>query len=269
MRVDSIYPYDLARDFLSVGNISKFVELRNTRLSDFILNRTNRVLNIDDISPQFVSNESNDLSDYRVVAQYPAGRYFQRFLTQTVYLDENPLKNHYQINEFISITVDEDTFLMQKTEIKNYDQVGLQTGYAEFDTIYDPAVSKTRLIFRPNEPFDTNYDVKSLQTNFADSVGVGTTAFGHIRLDGGLAQAGAASTLGISSTTNIIGLSTTGTQAALIQFLVIDNPGAGSTVGKQVDYLEYALMHIGVDTYLPELGVFLSANFFDILYQAS
>mgnify|MGYP003148165287 CR=1 FL=1 len=256
MRVDAIYPFDLARDFLSVGNISKFVELRNTRLSDFILNKTNRVLNIDDISPQFVSNESNDLSDYRVVAQYPAGRYFQRFLTQTVYLDEDPLKNHYQINEFISITVDEDTFLMQKVEIKNYDQVGLQTGYAEFDTLYDPAVSKTRLIFRPNEPFDTNYDVKSLQTNFADSVGVGTTAFGHIRLDGGLAQAGAASTLGISSTTNIIGLSTTGTQAALIQFLVIDNPGAGSTVGKQVDYLEYALMHNGVDTYLTELGAF-------------
>ena len=145
---------------------------------------------------------------------------------------------------------------MQKTEIKNYDQVGLQTGYAEFDTIYDPAVSKTRLIFRPNEPFDTNYDVKSLQTNFADSVGVGTTAFGHIRLDGGLTQAGAAYTLGISSTTNIIGLSTTGTQAALIQFLVIDNPGAGSTVTTQVDYLEYALMHNGVDTYLTELGAF-------------
>ena len=256
MRLDSIYPYDLARDFLSVGNISKFVELRNTRLSDFILNKTNRVLNLDDISSQFVSNESNDLSDFRVVAQYPAGRYFQRFLTQTVFKAEDPRKNHYQINEFISITLDQDTFLMQKAELKNFDQVGLGTGYAEFDTRYDAGVSKTRLIFRPNEPFDTDYEVKSLQTNFADSVGVGTTAFGHIRLDGGLVQAGAASTLGVSSTTNIIGVTTTSMKAALVQFLAIDNPGAGSSATKQVDYLEYAVMHDGTDTYLTELGAF-------------
>ena len=89
LRADSIYPYDLGRDFLSSGTVSKFVELRSTRLSDFILNKTNRVLNIDDISPQFVSNESNDLSDYRIIATYPAGRFFQRFLTQTVHQAED------------------------------------------------------------------------------------------------------------------------------------------------------------------------------------
>ena len=71
----------------------KFVEFRTTRLADFILNKTNRVLNIDDISPQFVSNESNDLSDYRIVAQYPAGRYFQRWFTQSVHHAEDPRKN--------------------------------------------------------------------------------------------------------------------------------------------------------------------------------
>ena len=35
LRVDAIYPYDLARDFKAEGNISKFVELRSTRLADY------------------------------------------------------------------------------------------------------------------------------------------------------------------------------------------------------------------------------------------
>ncbi len=256
IRVDSIYPFDLGRDFLAQGNISKFIELRTTRLSDFILNRTNRVLNIDDISPQFVSNESNDLSDYRVVAQYPAGRYFQRWFTQTVHHAEDPKKNQYQLNEFISVTIDGDTYLLQKQEMKNFDQVGLGTGYIVFDTDYDPASSKTYLIARPNEAFDTNYEIKTWQQNFADSVGVGTSAFSHIRLDGGLTQVAAASTLGISTTTNVVGLSTLSTQAALIHFIVIDNPGGGAA--KQVDYFEYAVMHNGVDTYLTELTAFNS-----------
>ena len=258
MRVDAIYPYDLARDFLSVGNISKFVEFRTTRLADFILNKTNRVLNIDDISPQFVSNESNDLSDYRIVAQYPAGRYFQRWFTQSVHHAEDPRKNQYQLNEFISVTLDEETYLFQKQEMKNYDQVGLSTGYVVFDTTQDPASSSTLLLARPNEPFDTDYEIKSWQQNFSDSIGVGTTAFSNIRLEGRVAQAGAASTLGVSSTTNIIGVSTLTTDAAIVQFLCIDTPGAGSTATPQVDYFEYAVMHNGVDTYLTELSAFNS-----------
>ena len=112
LRVDSIYPFDLARDFESQGSISKFVELRTTRLSDFILNKTNRVLNLDDISPKFVSNESNDLSDFRAVAQYPAGRFWQRWLVQTVHQAEvigltipdpelkwNEKRGHYDFGE--------------------------------------------------------------------------------------------------------------------------------------------------------------------------
>ena len=92
--------------------------------------------------------------------------------------------------------------------MKNYDQVGLSTGYVVFDTTQDPASSSTLLLARPNEPFDTDYEIKSWQQNFSDSIGVGTTAFSNIRLEGRVAQAGAASTLGVSSTTNIIGVST-------------------------------------------------------------
>ena len=252
LRVDAIYNFDLARDFLAEGNVSKFLELRNTRLSDFVLNKTNRVLNIDDISSQFVSNESNDLSDFRVVANYPGGRFFQRFLTQTVYKDEDPQKDQYQLNEFISVTVGEDTYLLQKFEMKNFDQVGFSSGYAQFDTEFDVDNSRTVLYFRPNEPFDTNYEVKSLQQNFSDSPGIGTTSFGQFRLEGSLVRASAASTTGVTTTTEIVGWSTSTMTAAFVQLLVVDSQN------NQVDYFEYAVMHDGIDTYLTELAAFNS-----------
>ncbi|MHA2402689.1 MAG: hypothetical protein ACXADH_06820, partial [Candidatus Kariarchaeaceae archaeon] len=246
--VDAIYNFDLGRDFAAVGNVSKFIELRNTRLADYVLNRNNRVLNIDDISPEFVSNESNDLSDYRIVATYPAGRYFQRFLTQSVYRDENPLKDHYQINEFISVTLGSDTYFLQKFESYNNNQVGLSTGYVVFDTEFNQATSKTELFARPNEPFDTDYEIKSLQFNFSDSLGIGTTSLGHTKLISTVTRVAAASSLGVTTSVSVLDMDAATTDAAFIQMV-----GIGSD---QIDFYEYAVMHNGTDTYLTELATF-------------
>ena len=248
LRVDAIYNFDLGRDFSAVGNVSKFIELRNTRLADYVLNKNNRVLNIDDISPQFVSNESNDLSDFRIVATYPTGRFFQRFLTQSVYRDENPLKDHYQLNEFISVTLGQDTYFLQKFEMSNYNQVGLSTGYVQFDTQFDLATAKTQLIARPNEPFDTDYEIKSLQYTFSDSLGIGTTSVGNVELTSSVVRVAAASTLGVTTTVSVAGLDTSTTDAVYAQIV-----GIGSD---QVDFLECAILHNGVDTYLTELASF-------------
>ena len=248
LRVDAIYNFDLGRDFSAVGNVSKFIELRNTRLADYVLNKNNRVLNIDDISPEFVSNESNDLSDYRIVATYPAGRYFQRFLTQSVYRDENPLKDHYQINEFISVTLGSDTYFLQKFESYNNNQVGLSTGYVVFDTEFNQATSKTELFARPNEPFDTDYEIKSLQFNFSDSLGIGTTSVGHTKLISTVTRVAAASSLGVTTSVSVLDMDAATTDAAFIQMV-----GIGSD---QIDFYEYAVMHNGTDTYLTELATF-------------
>ena len=204
----------------------------------------------DDISPQFVSNDSNDLSPYRIVASYPSPRKFQRFFTQTVHQAEDPSKNQYQLNEFISVTVGGDTFLLQKYEAKNYDQLGFTTSYVQFDT--DFYGSTTSLLIRPNEPFDTDYDVKTFQSNFSDTVGVGTTVFGKIRLESSVSTVGGANTLGVALTSNVLGVSTLTTQAAVLQFVVSD------LTTSQVDYFEYAAMHNGSDTYLTELAAFNS-----------
>ena len=55
---------------------------------------------------------------------------------------------------------------------------------------------------------------------------------------------GGANTLGVALTTNVLGVSTLTTQAAVLQFVISD------LTTSQVDYFEYAAMHNGSDTYL-------------------
>jgi hypothetical protein len=53
VRIDTIYNFALARDVDVLDDKSKFLEFLKLRLSDYIVNLTNRVLPIDDISSEF------------------------------------------------------------------------------------------------------------------------------------------------------------------------------------------------------------------------
>jgi hypothetical protein len=57
-RVDTINNFDLVIDVDTDGNSSRFLKLKNRRLADYIECRTNRVLNIDDISSQFTETQT-------------------------------------------------------------------------------------------------------------------------------------------------------------------------------------------------------------------
>ena len=56
-RVDTIHNFDNVIDFDSITNKSRFLKFQNTKLADFINNKTNRTLKIDDISPLFSNSE--------------------------------------------------------------------------------------------------------------------------------------------------------------------------------------------------------------------
>jgi len=60
-RVDGINNFDLVLDVDSDGNSSRFLKFKNKKLSDYIECRTNRVLEIDDISSSF-SGEQNSFN---------------------------------------------------------------------------------------------------------------------------------------------------------------------------------------------------------------
>ena len=60
-RVDAIHNFDLGRDIDTIagGSKSKFIQLVNTKLANFVRCNTNRVLKIDDISNEFSDSEAN------------------------------------------------------------------------------------------------------------------------------------------------------------------------------------------------------------------
>ena len=245
LRVDSIYNFDRARDINATSTISKFIQLESNRLSDFILCKTNRVLLHDDISPEFVSNESNDLSDERTVASIIAGRNFSRYLIQTVHEAPDPKKNQYQLNEAILITINKNTYFLQKSHMVNTNQVGLSTGLAQFFSVFDVNANQTQLRIKPYEPYDTDYDIKVMQQGFAaeSGSGIGTLGIAENISSNVIVSTG--------TTTNIIGIgTTTGFVAGLAHFVIVDK---GTN---HADYVELALQYDGADTYTTELASF-------------
>tara|TARA_R110001592_G_scaffold11657_5_gene57121 strand:+ start:8149 stop:20604 length:12456 start_codon:yes stop_codon:yes gene_type:complete len=246
LRVDAIYKFDLSRDVNSADNVSKFLELKSTRLADFILNKTNRVLIHDDISPQFVSNESNDLSDDRTIAAAVAGRNFARYLIQTTHSAENPLNNQYQLNEVILVASEGDTFLLQKSHMNNTNNIGLSTGYADFFAFFNSNDNVSEVRIKPYETFDTNFDIKTFQQGFSADIGIGSTSTGNV------VNSSANVLVSSGATTEVVGFSTTTYVAGIGHFLVVDN------VDNKIDYVELALQHDGTDTYLTELASFNS-----------
>ena len=244
LRVDAIYGFDLSRDVDSADNVSKFLELKSTRLADYILNKTNRVLIHDDISPEFVSNESNDLSDDRTIAAAVAGRNFARYLVLTTHDAENPLNNQYQFNELILVALNGNTYLVQKSHLNNVNNVGLATGYAEYFSFFNVNDNITEVRIKPYETFDTDYDIKAFQQGFAADAGIGSTSLGNA------VNSSANVTVGTGTTTEVIGFSTTTFVGGIGHFVVLDSSN------DKIDYVELALQHDGVDTYLTELASF-------------
>jgi hypothetical protein len=245
LRVDSIYNFDRSRDVDATATVSKFLQLESNRLSDFILCKTNRVLLHDDISPEFVSNESNDLSDERTVASVIAGRNFSRYLIQTVHKANDPQKNQYQLNEAILITINKNTYFLQKSHMVNTNQVGLSTGLAQFFSVFDTLSNQTQLRIKPYEPYDTDYDIKVMQQGFAADIGSGIGTLGVVE------NVSSNKIVSTGTTTNIVGIgTTTGFVAGLAHFVIIDK---GTN---EADYVELALQYDGSDTYTTELASF-------------
>ena len=54
-------------EMLSTTNTSKSIEFENIKVSDFILNKSNRVLSIDDIIDIFLNENSEDLIDLLIL----------------------------------------------------------------------------------------------------------------------------------------------------------------------------------------------------------
>jgi hypothetical protein len=240
-RVDTINNFDLVVDVDTIGNKSKFIKFNNIRLSDYVLCKTNRVLKIDDISSQFSSSDDERENVSNIVPIVSSNGY-NKFLLQV----KNILNDETQFSEIVTINNSENIFTLYKGEFTTG-----TTGYGS--TIFNPDSLLANiegyvdeegtfyLRFEPEDPFDSNFDIKILQDTFTSKSAVGSTqSLNCVDL---ISQNRIVSS-GI--TTSIINLDSTKYSSVYSNIHILNNDSS------IMNYVEIYLTHDGSDTYIAE-----------------
>jgi hypothetical protein len=242
-RVDTIYDFDLVKDIDVVGvgdsQTSKFLKLKNKKLTDYIECRSNVVLKIDNINRQFSDADGNP-SDFINLLELNSGLSYDNILVRVSSSDNRQI----QLTELVLLNDGSNSFLAEKSTLVNTG-VGLThisgEPIGEFLLISDDSDDNTYLRFIPNNPFDIDYDVKIINSNFNSPLpGIGTTSVGFINLTG-------SNRTGITGIqTSIISVQTNKFSSLYSNIQIIDS------VTNQMNFAEVYLNHDGVDTYISE-----------------
>jgi hypothetical protein len=211
---------------------SKFLKLKNTRLSNFIELRTNRVLEIDDISSKFSSaDDSREL--FSNILTIDSVRNYNRFLVQII--DAN--KEQHQLTELITLNDNRNIYTLTKGSITTEDSNDLFVdvyGFVDnFNNMY--------LRFEPENPFDFDYEIKILRNEFITrNVGINTVSVGYVDL---FANNNLVSPQTVS---NVLSLDITEYSSVYASLNIIN------TNLDYKSYVEIYLTHDGENTYLSE-----------------
>ena len=301
-RVDTINNFDVGIDVDTIGNRSKFIKFKNIRLTDYILCKTNRTLEIDDISSQF-SSENDERTNVANILELNSGNGYNKFLVQV----RNIENNETQFSEIITINNDSDIFTLSSAEIVNdnvivsdrlgiietsgissigistenietglmvvgdyvpensivvsigssfisidnqFTNVGIATTAFTFKKLRDKLAtirgyvdedSKFYLNFEPEDPYNSNFDIKILQDTFISKLGIGSTqSVGFVDL---LSQNKIVSS---GSTESVFDLNISNYSA------VHSNIQLSNSDGSKMNYVEIYTSHDGTDAYISE-----------------
>ena len=226
-RVDTINNFDFALDIDTVTGRSKFLKLKNTKLSPYLECRTNRVLEIDDISGLF-SNTASTLSQFLDLS---INTRYATFLIQV----RDPNTGNVQISDIILYKDDEDVFTAERAKIHTTDSE-LGEIVAEIDSSQDISLK-----FTPDDPDNNDYDLKILETSFNTNLtGIGTQSIGFINLSG------INTTVSTATTSNIISTNIINTDAFFASVEVND------VTTDQTNFVDLYLTHDGTNTFMSE-----------------
>lgn len=212
---------------------SKFLKFKNIKLSDYFEVRTNRVLKLDDISPEFSSSDDSRELFSNILTIDPS-RNFNRFLVQVI----DSTGTQHQLTELITLNDDVDIYTLVKGSITT------EQGENLFADIYGFAddFGNMYLRFEPENPYAYDYKVKILKNEFLTRLsGINTVSLGCIDL--------------LASNVNVSGLST----STILQLDVNKYNSVYSSINvidsnlNYKSYVEIYLTHDGQDTYLSEL----------------
>jgi hypothetical protein len=231
-RVDTINNFDLATDIDANADSSKFLKLFNKRLSDYVELRTNRVLQIDDISSQFFNSNGETILFTGISDIIPSEKY-NKFLVQITSNTNNI--SQVQFSEIVTINDDDDVYTLSKGNVTNTDELiadieGTTDGFGNF-----------YLKFSPTNPFDFDYEIKVLSNKFSTlSPGISTSSVGFVDLIG--------STIEIESgiTKSIVSKPLSNIEALYSNIHILN------TTTNEMNYVELYVDHDGVNTYITE-----------------
>lgn len=238
-RVDTIYDFDLVKDIDVVANSSKFLKLKNKKLTDYIECRSNVVLKIDDINRQF-SNSDGNPSQFINLLELNSGLSYDNILVRISSMDNTEI----QLTELVLLNNGSNSFLAEKSTLVN-SGVGLThisgESLGEFVLITDNEDNNNYLRFIPKNPFDIDYDIKLINNNFNSTLpGIGTTSIGFIDLTGSNRTATS------GTQTSIISVPANKFSSLYSNIQIIDS------ATNQMNFVEVYLNHDGVDTYISE-----------------
>ena len=226
-RVDTINNFDFALDIDTVEGKSKFLKLKNTKLSPYIECRTNRVLEIDDISRLF-SNTATTLSKFLDLS---INTRYATFLIQT----RNPNNKNTQISDVILYKDDLDVFTAERSKIHTTSsELGEIKGNID-------ASGNISINFTPDDPDNNDYDLKILETSFNTNLtGIGTQSIGFINLSG-------INTTVSTATTSLIISTDVNNTDALFASIEVNNVTTDET-----NFVDLYLTHDGTNSFISE-----------------
>lgn len=233
IRVETINNFDLVSDINSAQNKSKFLEFDNVYLSDFILCKTNRVLEIDDFSKEFSSYDDERESTVSNILSIDAKNKYNRFLL----LIKNTIKQETQFTELVTINDDQNIYNLTKGNLisnQNLPFIVNTSGYVN-------EKSEFYLKFEPNDPYNSVFDIKILQDTLSSNIGIASTQnIGFIDLIGSSKVATSA------INTNILQFNASKYKS------IYANIHISNADGSKMNYVDIYLSHNGVDTYISE-----------------
>ena len=170
-RIDTINNFALVNDVDVLQNKSKFLKLKNKKLTNYQESKSNIVLKIDDISKQFSHFEDQPLT-YKDILKIDDGNSYNNYLFK---VSDISGKNEVQLTSlvFLNDSVNSNIAILEKQSLVNVGS-GLTTvdgeQYGEFSIEDDKY-----LRFTPKDPYDTEYDIKYIDKKFDNQViGIGT-----------------------------------------------------------------------------------------------
>jgi hypothetical protein len=247
-RVDTIYDFDLVKDIDIVGTSSKFLKLKNKKLTDYTECKTNVVLRIDDISRQFSNLDGNPSEFLNILDLNPEMSY-----DNLLFRVSNSDNTKIQLTELVLLNNGIDIFVIEKGTVVNagVDFTHVPEGQIGTFSLVEDEYGNNNLQFIPIDPYNADYDLKLISNQFnSNSPGIGTTSIGFIDLTGSNIIAGP----GI--TTSIISVNSSKFSSLYTNIQVIDS------LTNQMNFVELYLNHDGTDT-------FISEYYFDSEYQTN